>query len=100
MSTKAWGGRFDEEPSELAARFGASVDVDSRLAPEDIRGSIAHARMLSARGIISGTDADKIVAGLERIAEEVANGSFVWNAAREDVHMNVEAVLTDRIGEA
>ena len=100
MSTKAWGGRFDEEPSELAARFGASVDVDSRLAQEDIRGSIAHARMLAARGIISGADADKIVAGLERIAEEVANGSFVWNAAREDVHMNVEAVLTDRIGEA
>ena len=100
MSTKAWGGRFEEEPNELAARFGASVDVDARLAPEDIRGSIAHARMLEARGIISAADAEKIVAGLTRIAEEVAGGTFVWSAAREDVHMNIEAVLTDRIGEA
>jgi argininosuccinate lyase len=100
MSTKAWGGRFDEEPSELAARFGASVDVDSRLAPEDIRGSIAHARMLAARGIIPTEDAEKIVAGLEQIAAEVAAGTFTWSAAREDVHMNVEATLTERIGEA
>ncbi len=100
MSTKAWGGRFDEEPSELAARFGASVHVDARLAPEDIRGSIAHARMLAARGIIPQADAAKIVAGLEQIAGEVAAGTFVWSAAREDVHMNIEATLTERIGEA
>jgi argininosuccinate lyase len=100
MSTKAWGGRFDDEPHDLAVRFGASVAVDSRLAAEDVRGSIAHARMLAARGILSAEDAEKIVAGLERIAGEIARGEFVWSEAREDVHMNVEAVLTERIGDA
>jgi argininosuccinate lyase len=100
MSDKAWGGRFEQEPAELAARFSASVDVDKRLASQDIRGSMAHAQMLGAQGIISGEDASQIVAGLARIQDEVAAGNLAWDPAREDVHMNVEAVLTERIGEA
>jgi argininosuccinate lyase len=100
MSDKAWGGRFAEEPAELAARFSASVDVDKRLAPQDIRGSIAHARMLGARGILAEDDVARIVAGLERIATEVEAGELRWDPAREDVHMNIEALLTERIGEA
>src|SRR5689334_12230636 len=100
MSDKAWGGRFEQEPAELAARFSASVDVDKRLAPQDIRGSMAHAQMLAAQGIISADDASQIVAGLARIQDEVAADKLPWDQAREDVHMNVEAVLTERIGEA
>ena len=100
MSEKAWGGRFEQEPAELAAQFSASVDVDKRLADQDIRGSQAHANMLAARGIISREDAQQIEQGLERIRGEVQRGELAWDAAREDVHMNIEAVLTERIGAA
>src|SRR5215510_11906647 len=100
MSDKSWGGRFQEELDAQAAAFSASVEVDKRLAPEDIRGSIAHARMLGARGILERTDVERIEAGLRQIAGEIERGEFRWDAAREDVHMNVEAVLTERIGEA
>ena len=100
MSDKAWGGRFSEELDSVAARVNASVDVDSRLGPQDVRGSIAHVRMLAARGIVSAEDARKIEEGLSRIGEEIADGSMAWRADREDVHMNVEALLTERIGEA
>jgi argininosuccinate lyase len=100
MSEKAWGGRFEQEPAELAAQFSASIDVDKRLAEQDIRGSKAHAAMLAARGIISAQDAVQIEAGLERIREEIARGELKWDASREDVHMNIEAVLTERIGAA
>jgi len=98
MSGKAWGGRFEQEPAELAAKFSASIDVDKRLADQDIRGSQAHAGMLAARGIISADDARQIHDGLERIRGEVARGELAWDAAREDVHMNIEALLTERIG--
>ena len=100
MSDKAWGGRFEQQPAELAARFSASIEVDKRLAPQDIRGSMAHAQMLAAQGIISAEDANQIVAGLARIRDEIAEDKLAWDPAREDVHMNVEAVLTERIGEA
>ena len=100
MSEKAWGGRFEEEPAELAARFSASVDVDKRLAAEDIRGSKAHARMLASRGILPAEDAKKICDGLDVIAAEVERGELAWDASREDVHMNIEALLTERIGSA
>src|SRR5690606_23562290 len=100
MSDKAWGGRFDEELDALAARFSASVDVDKRLADVDVRGSIAHVRMLASRGIVSADDASRIEAGLRQIGDEVARGVMRWDPAREDVHMNVEALLTERIGEA
>ncbi len=100
MSDKAWGGRFDQEPAELAAKFSASVEVDKRLADQDIRGSQAHAQMLAAQGILSAEDAAQICAGLEQIRGEIERGELTWDAAREDVHMNIEAVLTERIGAA
>ena len=100
MSKKAWGGRFDEEPNALAARFSASVDVDSRLAEEDIRGSIAHAEMLASIGVLTQTDLHKIKTGLSEILDEIRTGKMKWDAAREDVHMNIEALLTERIGDA
>jgi argininosuccinate lyase len=100
MSEKSWGGRFAEELSAQAAAFSASVDVDKRLASHDIRGSIAHARMLGARGILSAADVEKIIQGLSDIGAEIARGELRWDAAREDVHMNIEATLTERIGDA
>ncbi len=100
MSDKAWGGRFDQELDALAARFSASVDFDQRLADQDVRGSIAHVRMLAARGVVSGADADAIVAGLSQLREEIAAGEMPWDPALEDVHMNIETRLTARIGEA
>jgi argininosuccinate lyase len=100
MSDKSWGGRFQEDLDAHAAAFSASVDVDKRLASNDIRGSIAHARMLGARGILAPADVAKIEAGLREIQAEIERGEFTWNPAHEDVHMNVEASLTDRIGEA
>jgi argininosuccinate lyase len=93
-----WGGRFEEPLDAVALRYSASVDVDKRLAPEDIRGSIAHVQMLAARGIVGVDEAEKIAAELGRIAEEIARGEMVWDPAREDVHMNVETVLTERVG--
>lgn len=100
MSKKAWGGRFDEEPNALAARFSASVDVDSRLAEQDIAGSIAHANMLASVGVLNPIDTKKITDGLTQILEEVRAGKMKWDPAREDVHMNIEALLTERIGDA
>jgi len=100
MSEKAWGGRFTEEPAAMAAEFSASVAFDQRLASQDIRGSKAHANMLAARGIISASDAAEIVKGLDQIQGDIERGEMRWDAAREDVHMNIEAVLTERIGAA
>lgn len=100
MSDKSWGGRFDQDLDAQAAAFSASVDVDKRLYDEDIRGSIAHARMLGSRGILSQEDVARIVSGLTQIANECAAGTMVWDPAREDVHMNIEATLTERIGDA
>lgn len=96
----AWGGRFNEELDALALRYSASIDVDRRLAPQDIRGSIAHVTMLADRDVVSRADADAIIAGLGELASEVAAGTFPWDASREDVHMNLEATLTERIGDA
>lgn len=100
MSDKPWGGRFEQELDAIAARFSASVDVDGRLWPQDIDGSIAHVRMLSARQILSQQDADRIEAGLEHVRAEIEAGRFEWDASKEDVHMNIEAALTAAIGEA
>lgn len=96
----SWGGRFAQDLNSAAASFSASVDVDSRLAPQDIRGSIAHARMLGERGVITRDESARIIAGLEQLALEVAQGTFVWDPAKEDVHMNLEHALTARIGDA
>ncbi|MBC6441263.1 MAG: argininosuccinate lyase [Rhodospirillales bacterium] len=94
-----WGGRFVEGPSEIMERINASVTFDHRLALHDIRGSKAHAAMLAASGIISDADNAAIQDGLDRIAGEIEAGSFTFDPALEDVHMNVEARLKALIGE-
>lgn len=99
MSNKTWGGRFEAELDRTAARLNASVDFDKRLAPQDIRGSIAHARMLGERGILDASEVERIEKGLEQIRDEIEAGKMRWDPAREDVHMNIEATLTERIGE-
>ena len=100
MSDKAWGGRFEEELDAIAARFSASVDVDGRLWPQDIDGSIAHVRMLADRNVLSKADARLIESGLQKIRATIEAGEFDWDASKEDVHMNIEAALTEAIGEA
>lgn len=97
---KLWGGRFSKNTNELVDAFNASIDFDKRLYHEDIRGSIAHARMLAARGIIPAEDGEKIIAGLKNILADIEAGNFEFSVALEDIHMNVEARLTERIGSA
>lgn len=94
----SWGGRFDEPVDAFVARFTASVDFDQRLAHEDIQGSIAHAQMLQQAGILDASELTQIVDGLKSIALDIEQGQFTWSQALEDVHMNIEAALTERIG--
>nr|WP_202593250.1 argininosuccinate lyase [Moraxella macacae] len=94
-----WGGRFSEATDKFVAEFTASVNFDKRLAIHDIDGSIAHATMLANCGILTDTEKDKIVDGLTQIKHEIATGNFVWSVALEDVHMNIEAKLTQLIGD-
>jgi argininosuccinate lyase len=95
---KPWGGRFEDPTDPAVERFTASIDFDRALARYDIRGSIAHARMLGAAGILAGNDVSDLVAGLERIGAEIERGEFPFDTRLEDVHMNVEARLRDQIG--
>ncbi len=97
---KMWGGRFSAEPSELMQAINASIGFDQKMAEEDIAGSKAHATMLAAKGIISEVDRDAILAGLDAIAVEIAEGTFPFSTELEDIHLNIEARLKDRIGEA
>ena len=97
---KLWGGRFSKNTNELVDAFNASIDFDKRLYHEDIRGSIAHANMLAKCGIIPADDGEKIVAGLKDILADIEAGNFSFEVALEDIHMNVEARLTERIGQA
>ena len=96
---KAWGGRFSTDTHKQVEAFTASIDFDRRLAPHDIVGSIAHARMLAKCGLLTKAEADTIVGGLEEIREEIARGDFRFDAALEDIHMHVERRLTDKVGE-
>ena len=96
--TVARGGRLPQTIDAAMERLNTSVDVDSELWPEDIRGSIAHARGLARAGVLSAAEAEVLVNGLTRVREEIASGSFVWQRAREDVHMNIEARLTELTG--
>lgn len=101
MSNKAnqqWGGRFSEATDEFVARFTASVDFDQRLYRQDIQGSIAHAHMLARIGVLTEDERDAIVRGLAEIRIEIERGVFEWSIALEDVHMNIEAALTKKIG--
>src|SRR5262245_35726707 len=96
----ARGKRFAGALDPNAAALNASVDFDHRLLPFDVAGSIAHARMLGARGVISAPDVEKIVVGIESVRVRLASGELAWDEALEDVHMNVEARLIDEIGDA
>ena len=97
---KLWGGRFSKATDGLVDDFHSSISFDQRLAEQDITGSIAHATMLGEQGIIPQADADKIVEGLRGILADVKAGKVHWMVDAEDIHMNVEALLTERIGEA
>ena len=94
-----WGGRFAAGPAAVMEAINASVDFDRRMAAEDVEGSRAHAAMLAAQGIISAADRDAIHHGLDQVADELANGAFVFSRALEDIHMNVEARLIELVGE-
>jgi len=97
---KMWGGRFAAQPADAMQAINASIDVDQRLWREDIEGSKAHADMLAAKGIITTEDNAAIQGGLDQIAAEIAEGRFPFSAALEDIHLNIESRLTERIGEA
>lgn len=97
---KLWGGRFSKNTNELVDAFNASIEFDKRLYHEDIRGSIAHATMLGRAGIIPVADAEEIVTGLKQILADIEAGDFSFEVSLEDVHMNIEARLTERIGSA
>jgi argininosuccinate lyase len=97
---KPWAGRFNEPTDAFVEAFTASVDFDRRLYRYDIEGSIAHARMLAAQGILTAPEVEAIVEGLSRIGERIEAGGFRWSVALEDVHMNVESALTEAIGVA
>lgn len=95
---KMWGGRFEEENDDLVQEFNASITVDKALALQDIQGSIAHATMLAEQGILTDAEAKRLVEGLESIRTDIQAENFAWQVELEDVHMNIERALTERIG--
>ncbi|MGE4442844.1 MAG: argininosuccinate lyase [Desulfomicrobium sp.] len=95
---KLWGGRFSGDTAPLVERYTCSVNFDSRLCAQDIAGSMAHASMLAAQGIITRADCEAIHKGLEQIRTEIEDGVFVWRQDLEDVHMNIEHRLTELVG--
>ena len=104
MTTNAtqytWAGRFSEPVSDLVKRYTASVDFDQRMWRQDIRGSLAHAKMLARQSIISAGDLADIVRGMETVAREIESGQFKWSLDLEDVHLNIEKRLTALVGDA
>ena len=97
-TNQQWGGRFSEPTDAFVARFTASVDFDKRLYRHDIQGSVAHARMLAKVGVLTEEERDAIIRGLGEIRVEIERGEFEWSVELEDVHMNIEAALTKKIG--
>lgn len=95
---KAWSGRFDKELDNIASKINASIGFDQRLYRQDILGSIAHARMLGGQGIIPVADSSAIIAGLESILMDIEAGKVAFSEECEDIHMNIEALLVERIG--
>lgn len=93
------GGRFESPPDDVMMQINASIDVDKRLYRQDIQGSLAHAKMLAACGIIAAEEAQQISDGLQKIQKEIENGSFVFKTELEDIHMNIEARLKETIGD-
>lgn len=100
MTKKPWQGRFEEGTSPILEEFSQSVSFDKELYPQDIRGSIAHARMLGKQGIITEEDSEAIIEGLESILSDLEGGLKPWDPGLEDVHMNIETLLSERIGQA
>ena len=100
MSNRMWGGRFAAGPDAIMEEINASIGFDHRLYRQDIAGSIAHAEMLAAVGILTDADAEAIIGGLRAIEDEIAAGAFKFSRALEDIHMNIEARLREKIGEA
>jgi argininosuccinate lyase len=97
-TSKLWGGRFSEATDTFVQRFTASVQFDQRMAAEDIAGSLAHASMLCNVGVLDENELQEIQRGLAQVQSEIENGSFQWSVELEDVHMNIEARLTELIG--
>lgn len=97
---KLWGGRFEKGTDKAMDAFHSSIAFDARLYKEDITGSIAHAAMLGRQGIIAQTDADAIIAGLKALLADIEDGKVAFSESAEDIHMNIEELLTARIGEA
>ena len=95
---RMWGGRFEESGSDLVNKFGASITFDQEMAQEDIQGSLAHVKMLKATKILNAADADAIIKGLETLDEKLKQGKLSFNIENEDIHMNIEALLTAEIG--
>ncbi len=94
-----WGGRFSAKPDEVMEAINASIDTDKRLASQDIEGSRAHVTMLAACGILTDADRDAILAGLDSVEKEIAEGRFAFRRDLEDIHMNIEARLKEIVGE-
>ena len=97
---KMWGGRFAAEPGALMQAINVSIGFDRKLAKQDIAGSKAHSDMLAKQGIISEQDRADIHKGLDEIGAEIEAGTFPWSEELEDIHLNIEARLKDKIGEA
>jgi len=98
QNAKLWGGRFAEATDGLVELFNASVGFDQRLFEHDIRGSLAHVAMLGAQNILEPLEVTQIQGGLKAILEDIRAGNFEWKLSLEDVHMNIESALRDRIG--
>ena len=100
MKTNAsWGGRFSEGPKEAVAAYTESESYDRAMAFQDIRASKAHAHMLARQGVLTPEDGEALEKGLDMVAEEISRGEFTWKPELEDVHMNIEARLTQLVGE-
>ncbi len=97
-TNQQWGGRFSEPTDAFVARFTASVDFDQRMYKQDIQGSVAHATMLAKVGVLTEAEREQIIQGLSEVQSDIEDGTFVWSVALEDVHMNIEAALTAKIG--
>lgn len=97
---KLWAGRFSKETDERVNSFNTSLPFDRRMYAQDIAGSVAHAKMLAATGIIDAGDAEKIILGLESILSDIESGLLVPDNDAEDIHMFIEAELTARVGDA
>lgn len=99
MLKKPWGGRFKKDTHKIAEKFSASIDYDKRLYKEDIEGSVAHVTMLAENGIILKSEAEKIIKGLRQIEKEIDSGKFPFREEFEDIHLNIEKRLIEKIGD-